>query len=70
MIAPRPGLVLIRGIFVFLAYLGGPLKYAKRGSIPALVIRVVILLEDGEERGLAGTLLCGNGDMTTQVSPT
>ena len=69
MIASRPGLVLIRGMFVFLAHFGGPLKYAKRASFPALVIRVVVFvvvfLEDGEDGGLASTLF-GDGDMTTR----
>jgi hypothetical protein len=56
-------------MFLFLAHFGGPSKYAKRASFPALVMRVVVFLEDGEDGRSAGTLSCGDdgyADMTAQ----
>ena len=62
-------MALIRGMFVFLAHVGGPSKYAKRASFPALVMHAVVFvfvfLEDGKDGGLASTLF-GDGDMTTR----
>ena len=58
-------MVLISGIFVFLAYFGGASKYTKRASFSALVMHVVVFLEDGNDGGLISTMSYGDGNMTT-----